>query len=55
MLAVPFENMDIDLKHPIHVGEKAIWNKITINHRGGFCYELNGSSTSGHLFLSMFL
>jgi len=42
MLAVPFENLDIGLKRPIHISEQAIWNKIVINHRGGFCYELNG-------------
>jgi len=42
MLAIPFENLDIGLKRPIHIDEQAIWNKIVINHRGGFCYELNG-------------
>ena len=42
MHTIPFENLDIGLKRPIHIDEWAIWNKIVINHRGGFCYELNG-------------
>lgn len=42
MITVPFENLDISLKRPIHIDEQAIWNKIVINYRGGFCYELNG-------------
>jgi N-hydroxyarylamine O-acetyltransferase len=39
---VPFENLDIQLKRPIHLDEGSLWNKIVINRRGGFCYELNG-------------
>jgi N-hydroxyarylamine O-acetyltransferase len=39
---VPFENLDIALKHPIHLSEEALWNKIVVGKRGGFCYELNG-------------
>ena len=42
ILAVPFENLDIALKRPIHINEQAVWEKIVINKRGGFCYELNG-------------
>lgn len=42
MLAVPFENLDIGLKRPIHIDEQSIWDKIIVNKRGGFCYELNG-------------
>jgi len=42
MLAVPFENLDIGLKRPIHIDERSIWDKIVISKRGGFCYELNG-------------
>jgi N-hydroxyarylamine O-acetyltransferase len=42
MQSVPFENLEIGLKHPIHLAEEALWNKITIQKRGGFCYELNG-------------
>jgi N-hydroxyarylamine O-acetyltransferase len=42
MLHVPFENLDIGLKRPIQLSEEALWNKIIIQKRGGFCYELNG-------------
>ena len=39
---VPFENLDIRLKRTIQIDEQAIWNKLIVNGRGGFCYELNG-------------
>src|SRR6266508_6966293 len=42
MLTVPFENLDIGLKRPILLDHEALWNKIVVNRRGGFCYELNG-------------
>jgi N-hydroxyarylamine O-acetyltransferase len=42
MLNVPFENLDIGLKRPIHLDKELLWNKIVIQRRGGFCYELNG-------------
>ena len=42
MLSVPFENLDIGLKRPISLTEGALWNKIVVRKRGGFCYELNG-------------
>ena len=42
MMNIPFENLDIGLKRPIQLGEEALWNKIIIQKRGGFCYELNG-------------
>lgn len=42
MQAVPFENLDIALKRPIQINEQTLWEKIVINKRGGFCYELNG-------------
>jgi len=42
MLNVPFENLDIGLKRPIHLAEEALWDKIVVQKRGGFCYELNG-------------
>jgi len=42
MQSVPFENLDIGLKRPIHINEGALWDKIVVNKRGGFCYELNG-------------
>ena len=39
---VPFENLDIGLKRPIRLEKKALWDKIILHGRGGFCYELNG-------------
>ncbi len=42
MLAVPFENLDIGLKRPIHLDSQSLWKKIVVQRRGGFCYELNG-------------
>jgi N-hydroxyarylamine O-acetyltransferase len=39
---VPFENLDIGLKRPIQLREAALWDKIILWKRGGFCYELNG-------------
>ena len=42
MQNIPFENLDIGLKRPILLTEEALWNKIVLQKRGGFCYELNG-------------
>ena len=42
LLAVPFENLDIPLGRPIVLDEASLWSKIVEQHRGGFCYELNG-------------
>lgn len=42
MQNVPFENLDIGLKRQIHLDKKALWDKIIVRKRGGFCYELNG-------------
>ena len=42
MLHVPFENLDIGLKRPIQLSEEALWDKLVVHNRGGFCYELNG-------------
>jgi N-hydroxyarylamine O-acetyltransferase len=43
LLSVPFENLDIHLSRPIILNEDAFHEKIIKHHRGGFCYELNGS------------
>ncbi|MCI0553304.1 MAG: arylamine N-acetyltransferase [Anaerolineae bacterium] len=42
MMNIPFENLDIVLKRSIHLSEEALWEKIIVRNRGGFCYELNG-------------
>jgi len=43
MLSIPFENLDIGINRPIRIDRESIWNKLIINRRGGFCYELNGA------------
>jgi len=43
MLTVPFENLDISRKRPIVPNAERSIAKIVDEHRGGFCYELNGA------------
>jgi N-hydroxyarylamine O-acetyltransferase len=43
LFTVPFENLDISLGRKIICDETCILNKIVTEHRGGFCYELNGA------------
>ena len=40
--SVPFENLSIHAGQPIVLGEDALFDKIVMRRRGGFCYELNG-------------
>ncbi len=40
---VPFENLDISLGRTIRLDEDSLYKKIIEQHRGGFCYELNGT------------
>ena len=42
MKTVAFENLDIRLNRLIQIDEPSIWEKIIVQKRGGFCYELNG-------------
>jgi len=42
MLTAPFENLDISLGRPIVCAEDRFFDKIVLQRRGGFCYELNG-------------
>jgi N-hydroxyarylamine O-acetyltransferase len=42
LLVVPFENLDIRLNRQIVLDEAALFEKIVVNRRGGYCYELNG-------------
>ena len=42
LYSVPFENLDIGLGRPIVLDEQAVFDKIVVRRRGGFCYELNG-------------
>jgi N-hydroxyarylamine O-acetyltransferase len=39
---VPFENLDIHLGQSIKLDQDALFEKIVVRRRGGFCYELNG-------------
>lgn len=43
LLTVPFENLDIGRGRKIALDEEAFVRKIVAEHRGGFCYELNGA------------
>jgi N-hydroxyarylamine O-acetyltransferase len=43
MLTVPFENLDISRKRTIVPDAARAIEKIVNEHRGGFCYELNGA------------
>ncbi|WP_037608545.1 arylamine N-acetyltransferase family protein [Streptacidiphilus rugosus] len=40
--AVPFENLSIHLKEPVVLTPEALFEKVVVRRRGGFCYELNG-------------
>lgn len=42
LYAVPFENLSIHNGEPIVLNEDALFEKIVVNRRGGFCYEDNG-------------
>jgi N-hydroxyarylamine O-acetyltransferase len=42
LLAVPFENLNIGMGWPIVLDTAALFDKIVLQRRGGFCYELNG-------------
>jgi N-hydroxyarylamine O-acetyltransferase len=43
LLSTPFENLDIHLGRPIVLEETRLLEKIVVQRRGGFCYELNGA------------
>ena len=42
LLTVPFENLSIHSSEPIILDDDALFEKIVVRRRGGFCYELNG-------------
>jgi N-hydroxyarylamine O-acetyltransferase len=39
---IPFENLDIYLKKPIQLEIEALFNKLVLAKRGGYCFEQNG-------------
>jgi N-hydroxyarylamine O-acetyltransferase len=42
VLAVPFENLDVQLGRPVTTDVDDAYRKIVIDRRGGWCYEQNG-------------
>jgi len=42
MFQVPFENLDVIHHVPIPLDVERYYQKVVLNYRGGFCYELNG-------------
>jgi len=42
LFTIPFENLDIALGNPIRLSLPLLYQKIIVQRRGGFCYELNG-------------
>ena len=42
LYTVPFENLDIALGVPIVLEPARLYDKIVVQRRGGFCYEVNG-------------
>jgi arylamine N-acetyltransferase len=39
--AVPFENLDVQLRRPVVLDREANYDKIVRQRRGGWCYEMN--------------
>jgi N-hydroxyarylamine O-acetyltransferase len=39
---IPFENLDIQLGRGIDLSPDALFTKLVLRHRGGYCFELNG-------------
>src|SRR5262249_39813398 len=42
LLKITYENLDIHLGRYLTLDERAIFEKIVTNRRGGWCYEMNG-------------
>jgi N-hydroxyarylamine O-acetyltransferase len=40
--AIPFENLDVQLRRPVVMDLEANYDKIVCRRRGGWCYEMNG-------------
>ena len=43
LLAIPYENLDVQLGRPVTIEIEPIYEKIVEQGRGGWCYEMNGS------------
>jgi N-hydroxyarylamine O-acetyltransferase len=42
LYSVPFENLSIHSHEPIELSDDALFEKMVVRKRGGFCYEDNG-------------
>lgn len=42
VLSVPYENIDVQLGHPLDQDIEKIFHKVVVKERGGWCFELNG-------------
>jgi arylamine N-acetyltransferase len=40
--AIPYENLDVQLGRPVGFDIEAIFDKLVLSRRGGWCYEMNG-------------
>jgi N-hydroxyarylamine O-acetyltransferase len=40
--AIPFENLDVQLRRPVALDVEVNYDKIVRRRRGGWCYEMNG-------------
>jgi N-hydroxyarylamine O-acetyltransferase len=40
--SIPFENLDVLLHRPIRLEPSAIFQKLILDRRGGYCFEQNG-------------
>ncbi|BAW81059.1 N-hydroxyarylamine O-acetyltransferase [Candidatus Nitrosoglobus terrae] len=47
--SIPFENLDVFLRRPVELELDALFNKLVLSQRGGYCFEQNG------LFLQVLL
>jgi arylamine N-acetyltransferase len=43
MMTVPYENLDILAGKPLKLDTDSLYEKIVVNRRGGYCFELNGA------------
>ena len=41
VMSVPFENLDVQFHRKIKLDLTNLYDKVVLNSRGGFCYELN--------------
>lgn len=42
LLAIPYENLDVQLGRPVTTDPADAFDKIVTRQRGGWCYEMNG-------------